>query len=265
MALKKAVVTETAEETLSAEGVEATTETPVEEVVEVEAATETPVEEVETPAEEAKEISNDVETVDASQSTEVKTMSGNAMTQFTQDQAEAGYEGLELTGMSFDRIKLHEGQFKLGSDEIELGSSFDCIIYGTRQLYIVRQDASNDAEAFYSYDAKGKTFTDGTSAAEKLQEWIEEGYGTEDSPLDIRPYLEATAVLTNRDDEHEGLMVMLSIPPASTARVAGVAAQAKMRYNKSLAEVVTRATVGNKIGEGQKAFRPWTFKMVGSA
>jgi hypothetical protein len=188
----------------------------------------------------------------------------SAMSNFKETMAQEGFEGLELTGMSFDRIKLHEGKFLLGSEEVELGTEVDCVIYSTRPIYVVRQSTDNDAEAFYSYDEKGATHTDGTSARETLEEWFEDGYGTEDAPLDIRPYLEATAVLVNRDDEYEGEMVMLSVPPASKARLGGAAAQAYNRFKGAkLSEVVTRLTVGKKIGEGQKAFRPWLFKVIG--
>lgn len=240
-------------EQLAAEGVEATAA--VAEVVTLEAqaeAADTPATEVATVAEPAAK---------AVSVTEQRT---NAMAQFTQDQAAMGFEGLELSGMSFDRIKLHEGQFKLGSDETELGTEFSCVIHSTRKIFVVRQSDDNDAESFYSYDPQGKTFTDGSSAQEKLDDWADDGYGTAENPLDIREYLEAMATLVNREDEHDGSMVMLSIPPASKARLAGVAAQAYTRFKQaSLDQVVTQCQVGKKIGEGQKAFRPWVFKVVG--
>ena len=187
----------------------------------------------------------------------------NAMAQFSQDQAASGYEGLDLTGMSFDRVKMHEGKFLLGSEEAELGTEFDCVIHNTRRLYVVRQSTDQDADSYYSYDAAGATFTDGSCAAEKLEEWADEGYGGEDAPLDIKEYLEAMATLVNRDDEYDQQMVMLSIPPASKARLAGAAAQAytKMRGAK-LGDVVTQCQVGKKVGEGTKAFRPWVFKIT---
>ena len=202
-----------------------------------------------------------------SQSTAVSTVTEqrmNAMAQFTQDQAAAGFEGLDLTGMSFDRIKLHEGTFKLGSDDADIGNEFDCVIHSTRRLYVVRQSDDQDAETFYSYDAKGRTFTDGSSSEERLQEWLEDGYGTSESPLDIKEYLEAMATLVNRDDEYADSMVMLSIPPASRAKLSGAAAQAFTKMGKAtLDQVVTRCTVGKQVGEGTKKFRPWVFKIVG--
>lgn len=235
-------------EVLEAEGVEATAATA--EVVEIQ-----PV------AEPAQAVA--VAEPAAAKAVTVGEQRTNAMAQFTQDQAANGFEGLELSGMSFDRIKLHEGQFKLGTEETELGTDIQVVIHSTRKIFVVRQSDDNDAETFYSYDPKGLTFTDGSSAQEKLEDWLDDGYGTEESPLDIREYLEAMATLVNREDEHEGTMVMLSIPPASKARLAGVAAQAYTRFKgATLGQVVTQCSVGKKIGEGQKAFRPWVFKAL---
>lgn len=235
-------------EVLEAEGVEATAATA--EVVEIQSA-----------AEPAQAVA--VAEPAAAKAVTVGEQRTNAMAQFTQDQAANGFEGLELSGMSFDRIKLHEGQFKLGTEEAELGTDIQVVIHSTRKIFVVRQSDDNDAETFYSYDPKGLTFTDGSSAQEKLEDWLDDGYGTEESPLDIREYLEAMATLVNREDEHEGTMVMLSIPPASKARLAGVAAQAYTRFKgATLGQVVTQCSVGKKIGEGQKAFRPWVFKAL---
>lgn len=250
MALTKPQVTDTAAEVevLSAEGVVAT------ETVKV---AETAVAAAEPVAEQAVAVAQPAA---APTVTEQRT---NAMAQFTQEQASAGFEGLDLTGMSFDRVKLHEGTFKLGSEEADIGTEFDCVIHSTRRLYVVRQSDEQDAKNFYSYDAKGLTFTDGSSAEETLQEWLDDGYGTADSPLDIKEYLEAMATLVNRDDEYDGQMIMLSIPPASKAKLSGAAAQAFTKMNKALlSDVVTRCTVGKQLGEGTKKFRPWVFKVV---
>lgn len=245
-------------EEMSVQGVEATLEV-----------LENPVEE--SPV--SDEAAQEEKSIDPVQTTEVVTSVANppaaiespstSMAQFKQTQAVSGFEGMELTSMSFDRIKLHEGTFKIGSEEEDLGTEFDAVIHATREIYVIRQSKDNDADSFYSYDPEGKTYADGTSSEDKLQEWLEDGYGDADSPLDIRPYLEATVVLTNRDDEYDEQMAMLSIPPASKARLAGAAAQAHMKHRGALLnQVVTRCQVGKKVGEGQKAFRPWLFKVV---
>jgi hypothetical protein len=272
MALNKPVVTARIEaEALTQEGVVATVEQvvvePVAVVEKAEAAevVEPAAAEVVEPAAAAEPVAKtDVAVVTEAGAVSVVEQRTNAMAQFTKDQAEGGYEGMELTSFSFDRIKLHEGMFKLGSDETELGTNFDAVVLGTRNLYVVRQNDDNDAKSFYSYDAKGLTHSDGSSSAEMLAEWADEGYGIEGAPLDIRGYLEAMALLVNRDDEFNQNMVSLSIPPASKARMAGMAFQASSRLKCELNGAVLRFEVGKKVGEGVKAFRPWVMKLVGA-
>lgn len=272
MALTRPVVAKTeTNEAVEAAQTEALTVEGVAETAATAEVASAPVQEQKAEAAQAEQVVAEAEAAPAQAQAPAVAQSGgavaqartNAMAEFAAAQAEAGFEGMNLTSMSFDRIKLHEGKFLLGSDEAELGTEFDCIIHSTRKIYVIRQSTDNDAESFYSYDPQGKTFTDGSSAEEKLQEWAEDGYGTEDSPLDIREYLEATATLVDRDDEYEDQMVMLSIPPASAARFAGAAAQAFAKFNRALlSDVVTRCSVGKKIGEGQKAFRPWVPKVL---
>lgn len=181
-----------------------------------------------------------------------------SMANFSANMADMGFDGLDLTGMSFDRIKLHEGVFKCGSDEAELGTSFDCIMHSTRRLFVVRQHTGQDAKTFYSYDSQGRTNADGSSAEDTLKEWEEDGY----TP-DIKEYLEAMVTLVNRDDEWDDTMVMLSIPPASRAKLSGVFAQAMQRLGATPDQVIIKCSVGKQVGEGTKKFRPWAFKLVG--
>lgn len=251
-------VVEKAEEVLTEAGVAATVEAVIAEpeVVLVEP-------EAEVVAAAAEPVENQVAVATPAGAVSVVEQRTNAMAQFTEDQAAAGYEGMELTSFSFDRIKLHEGKYLIGSDEVELGESFEAVMLGTRNLYVVRQSDDNDAKSFYSYDPKGLTHSDGSSAAEMLAEWADEGYGVDGSPLDIRGYLEGMALLVNRDDEYDQNMVSLSIPPASKARVAGMAFQAKSRLKCELNGAVLKFSVGNKVGEGKKAFRPWVLTLAG--
>jgi hypothetical protein len=187
----------------------------------------------------------------------------SAAKQFTEDMASQGFEGLNITGMSFDRIKLDEGKFLLGSEEIPLGEEIEVNILSTRNIYIVRQFAGEGAELFYSYDKHGKTLSDGTSAQEILDEWLGDGYGTPDEPLDIKEYIEAMAQLKNREDEYDEHMVSLSIPPASKDRLAGAIAVGVRKNACAPGELIIKAKVGAKVGKGEKAFRPWTFTCVG--
>lgn len=181
--------------------------------------------------------------------------------QFLSAQADAGFEGLDIGAFSFERVKLDEGQFLMGADDIELGTAFNFVALSTRSLYIIRQNSTQDAEMYYSYCPKGSTKADGSSAEETLNEWKEDGYGDADNPLDIKKYLEVMAELTDRDDEYEGMMVSLSIPPSSLQRFGGMAFQASRKFGRTLDQVVIKATVGAKAGEGSKSFRPWNFKI----
>ena len=187
----------------------------------------------------------------------------SAAEQFTKSMAEQGYEGLAITGMSFDRLKLHEAKFQLGSEEVSLGEVLDLVVLSTRNIYVVRQFAGEGAEMFYSYDKFGKTLSDGTSAQDTLDKWKDDGYGTETDPLDIKEYIEAMSQLKNRDDEYMDHMVSLSIPPASKARLAGAMAVGLRKFKCDPADLVIRCSVGKKVGTGDKAFRPWNFTAIG--
>lgn len=186
-----------------------------------------------------------------------------AISQYVADMASLGFEGLTVDGMSFDRIKLTEGQFVLGTEEVKLGDSFDFQLMSTRPIYIVRQYDDDNAEIYFSYDEKGMTLTDGSSAAEIREKWLEDGYGTADQPLDIKRYLEGMAQLINRDDEWEGHMVSLSIPPASTSRLGGALITGKQRFKLDATGLALTAKVGNKITKGSISWRPWVFLAKG--
>lgn len=191
---------------------------------------------------------------------------GSAMAAFENEMAAQGFEGMQLTGMSFDRVKLHEAQFLLGSEEVKLGEAIKVQIMSTRKIYVVRQFSGNGAEMFYSYDPAGKFKTDGSSAEETLAEWREDGYGTPEAPLEIKTYIEGMAMLVGREDEYEQHMISLSIPPASRDRLAGAFAVGRQRFKcTDPANLVIECKVGAKVGSGEEAFRPWIFKAVGLA
>lgn len=191
---------------------------------------------------------------------------GSAMAAFENEMAAQGFEGMQLTGMSFDRVKLHEAQFLLGSEDTQLGTAIKVQIMSTRKIYVVRQFSGNGAEMFYSYDPAGKFKTDGSSAEETLAEWREDGYGTPEAPLEIKTYIEGMAMLVGRDDEYEQHMISLSIPPASRDRLAGAFAVGRQRFKcTDPANLIIECKVGAKVGSGEEAFRPWIFKAVGLA
>lgn len=184
---------------------------------------------------------------------------------FVQDQVDLGFEGLTVTSFSFERIRLEDGKFLLGADDLDLGVSFQFVPQGSRSLYVIKQSNDKDAEMYYSYDPDGKLGIDGSSMEAKLAEWREQGYGLEDSPLVIKKYMEVMAILTNSGTEFDETIVSLSVPPTSSARFGGAAIQAKFKYHADLNNVIVEARVGTKVKVGSSTFYPWNFSVTGKA
>lgn len=229
------------------EVVETQTQNEIEEVV--------MTEQVETEVAVVEEVTQEVAAVSASEKRE------SGVQAFLSEQADMGFEGIEVGAFSFDRIKLHEGKFLLGTEEVELGDDFKFQILATRSMYVVSQSSDQDSEMFYSYSADGSTKIDGSSSADTLDEWKEDGFGTEDNPLNIKKYLEVMVELVDRTDEHEAAIACLQVPPTSLQRFGGIAFMAKQRFKTDVGGVVVEASVGAKVGSGNKAFRPWNFKI----
>lgn len=182
------------------------------------------------------------------------------MAAFGQEMAAEGFEGMELTGMSFDRLKMHEGKFQLGSEETDMGDTIYVQVMSTREIFVVRQHDGEDSPMYYSYDPAGRTLSDGSSAADTLEKWLDDGYGEgTENPLQIKTYIEGMAMLVKRDDEYASHMVSLSIPPASKSRLAGAFAVGRQRFGVGPGQLVVKCVVGKKVGSGSTAFRPWIF------
>lgn len=186
----------------------------------------------------------------------------SGMKALLEEQADLGFEDIEISQFSFDRIRLHEGKFQKGEEE--LGEKFLFVPLSSRAIYIIKQNNDEDGEMFYSYCPEGTTTADGGSSKAIRDAWKEEGFDTPDNPVIISKYMEIMAQVIGEDGE-AGDVVSLSIPPSSRARFGQVPAMAKMRFQANTNEVVVEAQVGAKVGEGKKAFRPWNFKVVRKA
>lgn len=184
--------------------------------------------------------------------------------EFAAEQEAVGLAGIEFDAFSFPRVKLHEGQFIKGDNE-EMGKSFRFNVISSRPLYVVSQSDDDDADMFYSYSSDGSTLLDGESSEEKLTEWREKGYATEQMPLVIKRYLEVIASVVS-DDPDTLDIVSLSIPPASVKKFGGLAVISKMQYKRNLNDgVIVEANVGAAVrGSNGKEFRPWTFRLAGT-
>lgn len=254
------------EETLTQEGTAAVANAEPEEVQEA------PAQEA-APAEEApvKTESTAVATREAESTAVAKSNTGGGLA--VSEMAEDGMEGLTVGGMSFDTIKLPgEGQFLIGQDDEELGKSFKCVIQASRARFVVRQSNDQDAEMFYSYDADTFaktgviTNTEGVDQSDTIAEWKEDGY--DEAPV-IKKYVEVMAIMIDEDEdgnpgERHGMMVMLSIPPASVQRFSGFIYQQRMMKRLKQNQFVTECIVGKKVKKDSNSFFPWAFKNAGA-
>ena len=272
MALTKPKTTNTAaatEEAVSQEGVQAVANQVEQETAQEQVEETTQAQATEEGVQAVAEQASDPQPTALATQQEAKAPANNterskaAASQFESNMAESGFEGLTLGGLSFEQIRLPgEGQFLIGQDDEELGQEFDCVIQGTRSRYVVRQSDDQDAEMFYSYDPKGKVNAEGVDMSETLQEWADDGY---EKPV-IKRYIEATAVMVNAaDPDREGMMVILSIPPASVQKFAGFIAQQQFMKKQQPSEFITRCVVGKKVKKDKTSFFPWAFKNVGEA
>lgn len=170
---------------------------------------------------------------------------------------EEGFADLEVNAMSFDRVKLHEGSFKAGDNDFDLGKNIKFKPLAIRAVYLFSASEDDDAETFYSYCPNGSTLTDGTSSEETLAQWKADGY----EPVS-RAYQEVLAELRDREDGWDGEIVSLSIPPASRSRFGGVAAMGSKRNNCSIGDLIISATPSELLKSRSGAsYRRWVFKL----
>lgn len=263
MALKKPQVTQTQTQTQAAVETQTAVET-VEQAPEMstQGVEETATAEVEPVVEQAPAVEAEVqpaqEVAVAEARPPVQRSEGN-VAEFKNDLAEQGLEGLELDGFSFPTIMLpSEGFFKLKDDEdSNLGTSVNVQVMGTRPRFVVKVNDDDDAEFFMSYDPKGHTKTDGTSAEAELAQWAADSGEDNYRPV-VKKYLDVT--VTVLDGELEGEMAMLQVPGTSGSRLTGVFLKMKMR-GIAYGDGVITAKVGKKVKKGSSAFYPWAFSL----
>lgn len=181
--------------------------------------------------------------------------------------ADEGFEGLELTGLSFPRIKLSNGQFQIGQDARPIGTTFKGVITETKPVYVFKNIAdSDDAEVFYTYDKEGEYLSDGSSSEPIISEWLEKGYNPNEhtGKFPSQKYLEVVVVVTGSDDEEViGETVICQIPPASIARFSGYLVTATKRQRKAPSEFETQFKVGRLIKKSSSiSYTPWEVSLA---
>ena len=196
-------------------------------------------------------------------------MAGNAA-QAAAALAEAGFEGMELDSFSFTTIRLpSEGFFDiLGQEDSDLGKQFVFRPESAKPRYVVSASDEQDAESFHSYDPKGLTKQDGTSAEDTLAQWKADS-GEDDYHPQIKRYLDVVGTIVDGDMEKEDMAqmvednetVMLSIAPASVTKFWG---KFKLGVDKhGLNNFLMRASVGKKVKtKSGQGFYPWVFDLL---
>jgi hypothetical protein len=184
----------------------------------------------------------------------VPSSSGSSITVAAESE---GFEGLELGFGSFPIITLKDDSFRIsGEKNSEVDGGFDVVLMGSKEKHLYRatnpENTKDDALIEYSYDQV--TTLGGDSVESVLAEWDRKHLS-----VTVKKYVEVTAQMVG--GELDGQFFLLSISPASRSRLAGFYVEVKMREKRKLNEVVTRCSMGPKIGSGSTAFYPWDFKV----
>lgn len=156
---------------------------------------------------------------------------------------------------SFPIVKLENGKLCFSDSDLEV-ENFECVILGVKKRWLYKSEPGDEAEVFYSYDKQ--TDTAGRSVNVRLDEWKAEGYDPE--KFEIKEYVETMAKVTS--GEFANRLVLLSVPPASTKRLAGVKQELKFIHKLALDKSVIKVSVGKKVKVGSTSFNPWNFDFV---
>lgn len=172
------------------------------------------------------------------------------------DLADHGFEGLEINFTSFETIILEKSSFASSSGR-KIKEDFVVRLQKTRNkfLFSSKHPEQDDREACYSYNRNADK--EDPEVMERIKAWQEQdGVGYE-----VKTYVEALAIMVDdkATGELNGEMVLLQIPPASIGKLSGHCAQQRLKGRGQPNEYDTIVGVGQKIGEGQKAFYPWVF------
>ena len=154
---------------------------------------------------------------------------------------------------AFPQVKLDKDKFVVGEEgEID---SFDFKCLGSQSRWIYKR---NKDEFFFTYD--NVTATDGRMVQEILNEWKSEG-----EPMkERREYQEVYGYIMS--GEHAERMVVLSIPPSSIPRLAGLRAELQAIRHLDLDTVIIRIEKGAKIRtKSGETYYPWKFSFCAKA
>lgn len=151
---------------------------------------------------------------------------------------------------SFPQIKLDKDKFIINDDEVD-GFDFEPISSRPRWIH-----KANKETFVFSYD--NHTATNGQLLSAVYADWKAAGYPSPEK----REYQEVLGIIKSGD--HTDEMVILSVPPASVPRLAGVMARLRVTEGLTLDQVILRIEKGAKITTKAKdTFYPWKFTSLG--
>ena len=171
---------------------------------------------------------------------------------------ESGFHGLDFGFGSFPMITLQNDGTYQSSEGGSLGSDFYCILLGSTPKWIYKNDQKGPAEDFfYTFDREFSV--QGEPIDDILAGWKQKGWEHE-----VKKYLDVQAQLVTDDDDN-GTIVLLSVPPTSITKFSGYAATVAGRHKRNLSAVITHVTLGDKVTKVKYPFHPWAFSFHGDA
>lgn len=173
--------------------------------------------------------------------------------------AALGIEDIELDFSSFPTVVLNSGKFEKNKAEFEGGDEFEFVYMKKYKTYLITASKGRDDEnPILIYSADGKTANkDGRTIDEWRADWDADSEITNVGPLN--EYVIVMAKQVGGDDD--GSIIQLQLPPTSIHPFNGYLVTLAMARKNPMG-VVTRASIGDKLGKGTRTWNPWAFKCV---
>lgn len=167
-----------------------------------------------------------------------------------------GFEGLEFGFGSFPMISLqNDGTFQSSEGGV-LGTEFQVCLLGSKAKWIYKNDQKGPAEDFF-YTFDKITTVGGEPIADILANWEARGWKYE-----VKKYLDVQAQMVTNDEDN-GTLVLLSVPPTSINKFSGYTATVRGRHHRKVGSVITKCHLGEKVTKVKHPFHPWAFSFVG--
>jgi len=176
-----------------------------------------------------------------------------------QELEEQGFSDLQIDWTSFPTINLDNATFNApGNKNFAQELNFKIIerrnqwLYRGQEIPKDRNAKPVDPELVYSSDQK--TSNDGEPLGPIIEEWKAKGWEVSTSPYTV-------VLVVMEDGDYAGELVQLQISKTSRGVFDGYLLTLQIQ-KRPLRDTLTRATIGEEVGSGVRAFNPWVFKRV---